>query len=128
MIKPSIIKSTTMKQARGDMRVIKSDQIVHSSQIAPSGLKIREQRSKGKTSLILPTLIMLLSGVLSSCSNYSSAFGCRDARGLNCVPLSQVDRQIDSGEIERIGKRRKCKGSYCATTLNHSIKHKLSVS
>lgn len=52
---------------------------------------------------------------LSGCSTYPSRFQCGDAKGLGCTMLSEVDRQIDSGEIERIYEELplNCHGKTC---------------
>jgi hypothetical protein len=81
--------------------------------------------SKRSRTLILPMLIMLLSGMLTGCSNYSSSFSCPDASGLNCMPVSLVDRQIDSGEIERVGRKLKCRGGKCSSTAFKGAKDEI---
>ncbi len=56
--------------------------------------------------------MLLIAFSISGCSTYSSHFGCPDARGLNCMPVSLVNEQIDSGQIESVAKQRaKCRGS-----------------
>lgn len=74
------------------------------------------------TNLICPAMILLLLVMLSSCSGYNSSFGCPAASGLNCVPLSEVDRQIDSGEIEQVRKSKKCLGKYCSTIIKPDLR------
>ena len=81
--------------------------------------------TKGSRTLILPTLIMLFSGMLTGCGTYSSSFNCPDASGLNCMPVSSVDRQIDSGEIERIGRKLKCRGGRCSSTAFRDAKDEI---
>ena len=49
---------------------------------------------------------------LSSCSTYSTKFACGDGKGLPCTMLRSVDKQIDSGEIDKAYKD-KCKGIIC---------------
>jgi hypothetical protein len=44
----------------------------------------------------------LIAVSLVGCAVYNSSFGCPDAKGLNCRPVSLVDRQISSGEIEEV--------------------------
>jgi len=58
--------------------------------------------------------VVMLFG-LPGCSSYGSSFSCRDASGLNCLPLSMVDKQIDSGKIAEIAlkEQAKCKGIGC---------------
>ncbi len=50
--------------------------------------------------------------LLTSCSTYSSKFNCSDSRGLPCTMLRAVDKQIDSGEIDKVYKD-KCRGKKC---------------
>ena len=51
---------------------------------------------------IFVIIAMLLScSFLTSCSTYSSGFGCGDARGVRCTPMEQVDLLISNGEIEK---------------------------
>lgn len=50
---------------------------------------------------------------LSACSAYKSKFRCGEASGLSCTMLSEIDRQISSGEIEEVEKHTKCKGRNC---------------
>ncbi len=54
---------------------------------------------------------------LSACGVYGSSFTCRDASGLDCLPLSIVDQKINSGEIAEVElkERAKCKGRNCYT-------------
>lgn len=82
--------------------------------------RISKLRSTASTpiypkALLLPIILCSLF-VLSSCSSYGSSFSCRDASGLNCMPLSAVDRQINSGEIVEVElkERAKCKGINCS--------------
>ena len=65
--------------------------------------------------ICLQVLFLGLLASLSSCSLYSSSFGCKDARGLNCLPLSSVDKRISSGEIGEVELRAaaKCRGRNC---------------
>ncbi|MDX1916440.1 MAG: hypothetical protein SFT68_00440 [Rickettsiaceae bacterium] len=48
-----------------------------------------------------PSLLLILLLCLSSCSTYSSKFACGDSRGAPCLMLRNIDKQIDSGEIEK---------------------------
>ncbi|WP_425363581.1 hypothetical protein [Candidatus Tisiphia endosymbiont of Hybos culiciformis] len=52
---------------------------------------------------------------LSGCGVYGSSFTCRDASGLDCLPLNIVDQKINSGEIVEVElkERTKCKGRNC---------------
>ncbi len=72
-------------------------------------------RSKVVQGISLPSLLLTMLLSLSSCGSYGSSFACKDARGLNCVPLSIVDQRINSGEIAEVElkDRTKCKGRYC---------------
>jgi hypothetical protein len=63
-------------------------------------------------------VIMLLVD-LSSCAVYSSSFDCPDARGARCLMLSEVDKQIDSGEIETVYLAAKCKSKVCIQETNN---------
>ncbi len=65
--------------------------------------------------IYLQVLSLALLASLSSCSLYSSSFGCKDARGLDCLPLSSVDKRISSGEIAEVELRAtaKCRGRSC---------------
>lgn len=57
--------------------------------------------------------VVLLSAALQSCSSYSSAFSCPDAKGLNCMPMRVVDIKIDNGEVEDLEQI--CRGKKCRT-------------
>lgn len=60
----------------------------------------------------LHALLMLFA--LSACSTYPSKFKCADSRGLGCTMLSNVDKQIDSGEIQEVYLTKpKCRGKNC---------------
>jgi hypothetical protein len=56
--------------------------------------------------------LLLLS--LSACSVYPNKFKCRDARGLPCTMLREVDRQIDSGQIAEIDWEKNRRGKTCS--------------
>ena len=49
--------------------------------------------------------------LLSGCSGYSSKFTCGSSHGAKCVMISEIDKMIDSGEIEEYHINRKCKGN-----------------
>lgn len=73
-------------------------------------------------------LMLLIAVSVSGCSSYSSNFGCPDARGLNCMPVSLVNAQIDSGQIESVSKQEKrCKGSKCYTQNQDDMKPELKL-
>ena len=61
-------------------------------------------------------LLTVISFSLSACSGYGSSFSCRDASGLNCMPLSLVDQRINSGRIAEVElkERAKCKSRNCS--------------
>ena len=66
------------------------------------------------------TIIMLLASfTITSCSTYPNKFKCGDARGLGCTMLHEVDKQIDSGQIEEAyqdkNKAKKCRGKTCSS-------------
>lgn len=57
-------------------------------------------------------LLVTFSMNLTSCAVYSSKFNCPEGVGLSCEMLGDIDKKIDSGEIEKI-YRKKCKGNKC---------------
>lgn len=67
-----------------------------------------------KNSLIR-ILVVMGNIILVGCSTYPSKFKCGDARGLGCTMLSEVDKQINNGQIEEIyiQDRTKCPGNVC---------------
>ncbi len=54
--------------------------------------------------------------VLSGCSTYSSNFGCGDALGASCQPVSVVDQMIDNGKILEL-HHKKYRHKKCNTLL-----------
>ena len=65
--------------------------------------------------------IMLISScLLTSCATYKDKFNCQDSRGADCTMLSQVDRIIDSGEIEEIYDDKECRGKSCKSRKRKS--------
>ncbi len=70
---------------------------------------------------------LVVSFLLSSCSTYSGQFICGDSRGAACTMLSEVDRKINSGEIEEIYKDKKCRGNKCTKHLNKDAEPKLKL-
>ena len=64
-------------------------------------------------------IMLLASFAITSCSTYPSKFKCGDARGLGCTMLHEVDKQIDSGQIEEVykgkNKDKKCRGKTCSS-------------
>jgi len=72
--------------------------------------------------------MLLIAVSMSGCSTYSSHFGCPDARGLNCTPVSIVNAQIDSGRIESVANQKKrCKGGKCYTQNQDDMKPELKL-
>lgn len=51
--------------------------------------------------------------LLNGCSTYSNKWGCKDARGLPCEMLSEVDEKVNSGEIKEVYKTR-CASGKCS--------------
>ena len=57
--------------------------------------------------------------LLSSCAIYSTGFNCADSKGAPCVMLSEIDRRVDSGEIETVYLDKKCKGRACNKEISN---------
>ncbi len=59
-------------------------------------------------------LLAIMAALLAGCT-YSGQFNCPDAKGARCVMLSEIDRQVNSGEIEKIyhSKKKGCKAGNC---------------
>lgn len=70
--------------------------------------------------------MFILMSCLSSCAVYSGSFNCGDSKGARCIMLSEVDRQIDSGEIETVYLDKKCKGKACNKETNNTPKKALN--
>nr|AKS10397.1 hypothetical protein REIP_p495 [Rickettsia endosymbiont of Ixodes pacificus] len=63
--------------------------------------------------------MLLIAVSISGCSTYSSHFGCPDSKGLNCMPVSMVNEQIDSGRIESVtNQKKRCRGGKCYVRQN----------
>ncbi|WPY01743.1 hypothetical protein Trichorick_01661 (plasmid) [Candidatus Trichorickettsia mobilis] len=71
-------------------------------------MKLESILNKSKIASVLILMICL-----SSCAVYSTGFNCADSKGARCVMLSEVDRRVDSGEIETVYLDKKCKGKAC---------------
>ena len=72
--------------------------------------------------------MLLIAVSISGCSSYSNHFGCPDARGLNCAPVSLVNEQIDSGKIESVtNKKKRCRGGKCYTQNQDDMKPELKL-
>ena len=78
-----------------------------------------------KNTLVKLAMSLMLSSFLNGCSAYSGKFLCGDSLGAPCVMLSEIDKQINSGEIVEVYKDRKCNGSKCYKDRNISTKAKL---
>ncbi|NRB10191.1 MAG: hypothetical protein HRU35_01030 [Rickettsiaceae bacterium] len=78
-----------------------------------------------KTGFSFVSGILLLSLPLSGCSTYSSSFGCGDAKGASCRPISVVDQMIDNGEILEL-HHTKCRYKKCSTLLTPKLNDKES--
>jgi hypothetical protein len=70
--------------------------------------------------------VLILMGCLSSCAVYSSNFNCGDSKGARCLMLSEVDKRVDSGEIETVYLDKKCKGKTCNKGSNNVPKKALN--
>ena len=70
--------------------------------------------------------ILVLTSCLSSCAVYSTGFNCDDSKGARCVMLSEVDRKVDSGEIEIVYFDKKCKTKICNKEVNNVPKKTLN--
>ena len=78
---------------------------------------------KTRSQIIAITRMVILSSILSSCAVYPNKFKCSDAKGSPCTMLRDIDRKIDSGEIEEAYKekqsnqnkqnKQKCSGVFC---------------
>jgi len=69
------------------------------------------------------TLVLLSAVCISGCSTYPSKFKCGNAQGLGCTMLSEIDRQITSGQIEEAYKdnKKRCRGRSCYSYLKEEI-------
>lgn len=58
--------------------------------------------------------LAIMALLLTGCT-YSGQFNCPDAKGARCVMLSEIDKQVNSGEIEKIYqvKKKNCKLGTC---------------
>lgn len=68
------------------------------------------------------SIIFILIG-LSGCSTYPTKFKCGDARGVGCTMLSEIDRQITSGQIEEAYKdnKKSCRGRHCYSNKGQEV-------
>lgn len=68
------------------------------------------------------TLVLLSAVCISGCSTYPSKFKCGNAKGVGCTMLSEIDRQITSGQIEEAYKdKRRCRGRKCYSNLGQEV-------
>ena len=88
-------------------------------------LDIKNKRVACKRSI---AVILILTSCLSSCAVYSTGFNCADSKGARCVMLSEVDRRVDSGEIETVYLDKKCKGKACNKEISNVPKKALNQS
>ena len=79
-----------------------------------------------KMNLSAPFALLILMGCLSSCAVYSTGFNCPDSKGARCVMLSEVDKRVDSGEIETVYLAKKCKGKACNKEMSNIPKTALN--
>lgn len=78
-----------------------------------------------RSKLNIASMFMLMS-CLSSCAVYSGSFNCGDSKGARCMMLSEVDKRVDSGEIETVYLDKKCKGKACNKEINNVPKKALN--
>lgn len=65
------------------------------------------------------TIAIAVITLLTGCSGYSSKFACGSSHGAKCVMIGEIDKMIDSGEIEEYHINRKCKGNKkCLKVVN----------
>ena len=69
--------------------------------------------------------VFILPLLLSSCAVYSTGFNCADSKGARCMMLSEVDRRVNSGEIETVYLDKKCKGRGCNKEMSNVPKKAL---
>ncbi len=68
--------------------------------------------------LFRTTLFTIALILLAGCSG---AGKCPGTKGATCMMLSEVDRMIDSGEIDKFQERAKCKGLFCKKGMNKPL-------
>jgi hypothetical protein len=73
------------------------------------------------TQLLVITLMMPI--LLSSCAIYSAGFNCPDSQGARCMMLSEVDKRVDSGEIETVYLPKKCRGKSCKLESGNALQN-----
>ena len=89
-------------------------------------MKLLNIKTKPSASKLRIAVILILTSCLSSCAVYSTGFNCADSKGARCVMLSEVDRRVDSGEIETVYLDKKCKGKACNKEISNVPKKALN--
>ena len=89
-------------------------------------MKLLNIKTKPSTGKLRITVLLILTNCLSSCAVYSTGFNCADSKGARCVMLSEVDRRVDSGEIETVYLDKKCKGKVCNKEISNVPKKALN--
>ena len=89
-------------------------------------MKLLNIKTKHSASKLRITVLLILISCLSSCAVYSTGFNCADSKGARCVMLSEVDRRVDSGEIETVYLDKKCKGKACNKEISNVPKKALN--
>ena len=89
-------------------------------------MKLLNIKAKHSASKLRIAVILILTSCLSSCAVYSTGFNCSDSKGARCVMLSEVDRRVDSGEIETVYLDKKCKGKACNKEISNVPKKALN--
>ena len=91
-------------------------------------MKLLNIKTKHSASKLRIAVLLILTSCLSSCAVYSTGFNCADSKGARCVMLSEVDRRVDSGEIETVYLDKKCKGKACNKEISNVPKKALNQS
>ena len=89
-------------------------------------MKLLNIKAKHSASKLRIAVLLILTSCLSSCAVYSTGFNCADSKGARCVMLSEVDRRVDSGEIETVYLDKKCKGKACNKEISNVPKKALN--
>ena len=89
-------------------------------------MKLLDIKTEPAANKLNITAILILMSCLSSCAVYSTGFNCADSKGARCVMLSEVDRRVDSGEIETVYLDKKCKGKACNKEISNVPKKALN--
>ena len=89
-------------------------------------MKLLNIKNKPYIGKLRITVLLILTSCLRSCAVYSTGFNCSDSKGARCVMLSEVDRRVDSGEIETVYLDKKCKGKACNKEISNVPKKALN--